>query len=166
MASWGSPKSLEDGMAAELATLAAWAERTADGSLADLPTPPRPEVWDEVSAEGDICTRMKCSHFDGCFVFKARRRAAQGDVTVVNHHLLVADLAVRRAAQNWDDAAVLPAYGRLVVDEGHHLEDAAATHLGATVTRRGLQRLVSRLGPRGKRLAPGPGATPVGRTQT
>ena len=153
-ATGGAAQLFDDGMAGELASLAAWAERTADGSLADLPTPPRPEVWDEVSAEGDICTRMKCSHFDQCFVFKARRVAAQADVIVVNHHLLLSDLAVRRAAQNWDDAAVLPAYGRLVVDEGHHLEDAAATHLGATVTRRGLQRLVSRLDRRGKGLLP------------
>jgi ATP-dependent DNA helicase DinG len=153
-ATTGAAQLFEDGMAQELTTLAAWAERTADGSLADLPTPPRPEVWDEVSAEGDICTRMKCEHFEQCFVFKARRAAAQADVIVVNHHLLLSDLAVRRAAQNWEDAAVLPAYGRLVVDEGHHLEDAAATHLGATVTRRGLQRLVSRLDRRGKGLLP------------
>ena len=153
-ATTGAAQLFEDGMAQELATLAPWAERTADGSLADLPTPPRPEVWDEVSAEGDICTRMKCEHFEQCFVFKARRAAAQADVIVVNHHLLLSDLAVRRAAQNWEDAAVLPAYGRLVVDEGHHLEDAAATHLGATVTRRGLQRLVSRLDRRGKGLLP------------
>jgi ATP-dependent DNA helicase DinG len=141
-------------MADELAGLAAWAERTKDGSLSDLPTPPRPEVWDEVSAEGDLCTRMKCAHFEDCFVFKARRVAAQADVIVVNHHLLLADLAVRRQAQNWDDAAVLPAYGRLVVDEGHHLEDAAAAHLGSTVTRRGLVRLVNRLDRRGKGLLP------------
>jgi ATP-dependent DNA helicase DinG len=150
----GAAQLFDDGMANEVKALAAWAERTADGSLADLPVPPRPEVWDEVSAEGDICTRMKCAHFEGCFVFKARRAAANADVIVVNHHLLLADLAVRRAAQNWDDAAVLPAYGRLVVDEGHHLEDAAATHLGATVTRRGLVRLVNRLDRRGKGLLP------------
>ena len=153
-ATGGAAQLFDDGMAGELATLAAWAERTADGSLSDLPTPPRPEVWDEVSAEGDICTRMKCTHFDQCFVFKARRAAAQADIIVVNHHLLLADLAVRRQAQNWDDAAVLPAYGRLVVDEGHHLEDAAAAHLGSTVTRRGLQRLVNRLDRRGKGLLP------------
>jgi ATP-dependent DNA helicase DinG len=150
----GAGQLFDDGLAREVKALAAWAERTSDGSLADLPVPPRPEVWDEVSAEGDICTRMKCAHFDSCFVFKARRAAAEADVIVVNHHLLLADLAVRRAAQNWDDAAVLPAYGRLVVDEGHHLEDAAATHLGATVTRRGLVRLVNRLDRRGKGLLP------------
>jgi ATP-dependent DNA helicase DinG len=150
----GAAQLFDDGMAGDLAMIGQWAQRTSDGSLADLPTPPRPEVWDEVSAEGDICTRMKCTHFEGCFVFKARRAAAQADVIVVNHHLLLADLAVRRAAQNWDDAAVLPAYGRLIIDEGHHLEDAAATHLGCTVTRRGLQRLVNRLDRRGKGLLP------------
>jgi ATP-dependent DNA helicase DinG len=153
-ATGGAAKLFDDGMADELAGLAQWAERTKDGSLSDLPTPPRPEVWDEVSAEGDLCTRMKCTHYEECFLFKARRVAAQADVIVVNHHLLLADLAVRRQAQNWDDAAVLPAYGRLVVDEGHHLEDAAAAHLGSTVTRRGLVRLVNRLDRRGKGLLP------------
>jgi ATP-dependent DNA helicase DinG len=150
----GAAQLFDDGIAAELGRIAAWAERTADGSLADLPTPPRPEVWDEVSAEGDICTRMKCSHFEQCFVFKARRAAADADVIVVNHHLLLSDVAVRRASQNWSEAAVLPAYGRLIVDEGHHLEDAAAAHLGCTVTRRGMQRLVNRLDRRGKGLLP------------
>jgi len=150
----GATQLFEDGTAAELKAIAAWAERTADGSLADLPTPPRPEVWDEVSAEGDICTRMKCAHFEECFVFKARRAAADADVIVVNHHLLLSDVAVRRTSQNWTDAAVLPAYGRLIVDEGHHLEDAAAAHLGCTVTRRGMQRLVNRLDRRGKGLLP------------
>jgi ATP-dependent DNA helicase DinG len=153
-ATGGAAQLFDDGMADELAAIAAWAARTNDGSLSDLPTPPRPEVWDEVSAEGDVCTRMKCAHFEECFVFKARRVAAQADVIVVNHHLLLADLAVRRLAQNWNDAAVLPAYGRLVVDEGHHLEDAAAAHLGSMVTRRSLVRLVNRLDRRGKGLLP------------
>ena len=150
----GAAQLFEDGMADELTMLNAWSKRTSDGTLGDLPVPPRPEVWDEVSAEPDVCTRMKCAHFDGCFLFKARKAAAEADVIVVNHHLLLADVAIRRTAQNWDDAAVLPAYGRLVVDEGHHLEEAAATHLGSTATRRGLQRLVGRLDRRGKGLLP------------
>lgn len=153
-AAGGAAHLFDDGQADELTSLAQWASRTSDGSLADLPNPPRAEVWDEVSAEPDVCTRMKCTYFDKCFVFKARRAAAEADVIVVNHHLLLSDLAVRRAAQNWEDAAVLPAYGRLVIDEGHHLEDAAASHLGITVTRRGLQRLDSRLDRRGKGLLP------------
>ena len=148
----GGAALFEAGMRSELGTLAAWAERTGDGSLADLPTPPRPEVWDEVSAEPDLCTRTRCPHFERCFLFKARREAAQADVIVVNHHLLLSDVAVRRTTGNWDDAAVLPAYKRLVVDEGHHLEDAAAAHLGTSVTRRALQRAFGRLDRKGKGL--------------
>jgi ATP-dependent DNA helicase DinG len=141
-------------MANEVDALVAWADRTEDGTLADLPAAPRHEVWDEVVAEADLCTRLKCPHFDTCFVFKARRRAAEADVVVVNHHLLMADVAIRRQQQNWSEAAVLPSYGRLVIDEGHHLEDAAAQHLGATASRRALQRLMGRLERKGKGLLP------------
>jgi len=144
----------DGGAAAELAGLRAWARRTTDGTIADLPVMPRSEVWDEVAAEPDLCGRLKCPHFDKCFVFAARRQAAHADVVVVNHHLLLADLAVRRAQGNWTEAAVLPAYTRLVVDEGHHLEEVAAHHLGASVSRLALQRLFNRLERRGKGLLP------------
>ena len=144
----------DDGMRGEIEQVTAWASKTKDGSLADLPTPPRSEVWDEVAAEPDLCQRFQCKHFEKCFVFRARRIAAEADVIVVNHHLLLSDVAVRRMSNNWDDAAVLPAYARLVVDEGHHLEDAAASHLGVTVTRQGLQRLFARLERRGRGLLP------------
>ena len=144
----------DDGMGDEIEKLAAWASKTNDGSLSDLPVQPRSEVWDEVAAEPDLCQRFQCKHFEKCFVFKARRIAAEADVIVVNHHLLLSDVAVRRASGNWGDSAVLPAYSRLIVDEGHHLEDAAANHLGVTVTRRGLQRLFGRLERRGRGLLP------------
>ena len=144
----------DDGMREEVGRLAAWASKTKDGSLGDLATPPRSEVWDEVAAEPDLCQRFKCPHFDRCFVFRARRIAAEADVIVVNHHLLLSDIAVRRVSNNWGESAVLPAYSRLVIDEGHHLEDAAADHLGVSVTRRGLQRLFGRLERRGRGLLP------------
>ena len=143
---------LDAGERDELAAIAGWAEKTKDGSLADLPNPPRSEVWDEVAAEPDLCLRLQCKLYDKCFVYGARRRAAQADVVVVNHHLLLSDVAVRRTTQNWEDAAVLPAYDRLVIDEGHHLEDAAAGHLGTTVTRRALNRLFNRLDRKGRGL--------------
>ncbi len=124
---------------------------------------PGEEIWDEVAAEPDLCTRLKCQFFDKCFVFAARRKAAQADVIVVNHHLLLSDIAVRRITQNWDDAAVLPPYTRLILDEGHHLEDAAGAHLGSTITRRGLERLFARLERRGKGLLPTLVAKLIGR---
>jgi ATP-dependent DNA helicase DinG len=138
----------------ELLGIAEWSGHTADGTLSDLPVVPAPEVWDEVSAEPDLCTRLKCQHFDKCFLFRARRRAAEADVVVVNHHLLAADLSVRQVQDNWEEAAVLPPYRRLVLDEGHHLEDVAASHLGIQVTSRGIRRLLSRFERNGRGLAP------------
>lgn len=136
---------LSDDSNAELESIAAWADNTVDGSLSDLPSPPKPEVWDEVSAEPDLCRKSSCPHYGKCFLFQARRKAASADVVVANHHLLMSDVAVRRASQNWEEAAVIPAYTRLVIDEAHHLEDAAAAHLGTSTSRRGLQQLFSRL---------------------
>ncbi len=145
---------LEPAKQDELVTLAEWASRTADGTLSDLPVQPSSEVWDEISAESDLCTRVKCGFFDPCFLFKARRRAAEADVVVVNHHLLAADLAVRQASDNWEEAAVLPPYRRLILDEAHHLEDVAASHLGTQVTSRGVQRLLGRFERNRKGLVP------------
>ena len=145
---------LEQDKLDELIGLSEWAGHTSDGTLSDLPVTPTPEVWDEVSAEADLCTRLKCPHFDRCFLFRARRRAAEADIVVVNHHLLAADLSVRRAQDNWEEAAVLPPYRRLVLDEAHHLEEVAAGHLGVQVTSRSVRRLLSRFERNGRGLAP------------
>ncbi len=138
----------------ELLGIAEWAGHTADGTLSDLPVAPSGEVWDEVSAEPDLCSRLKCPDFDKCFLFRARRRAAEADIVVVNHHLLAADLSVRQAQDNWEEAAVLPPYRRLVLDEAHHVEDVAAQHLGVSVTSRGVRRLLGRFERNGRGLAP------------
>jgi ATP-dependent DNA helicase DinG len=145
---------LEQDKLDELLCVAEWAGHTADGTLSDLPVTPSPEVWDEVSAEADLCTRLKCTHFDKCFLFRARRRAAEADIVVVNHHLLAADLSVRQAQDNWEEAAVLPPYRRLVLDEAHHLEDVAASHLGVQVSSRAVRRLLARFERNGRGLAP------------
>jgi len=75
-------------------------------------------------------------------------------VVVVNHHLLAADLSVRQSTENWQEAAVLPPYQRLILDEAHHLEDVAAHHLGIQVTSRAVRRLLSRFERNGRGLAP------------
>jgi len=149
------PDSLfEDERASELEGLAEWAAHSSDGSLSDLADEPSDEVWDAVAAESDLCTRLKCPFFDRCFVFRARRQAAEADIVVVNHHLLASDLAVRMASDNWVDAAVLPPYRRLIIDEAHHLEDVSAAHLGAQVSQVGITRLLGRFERNGRGLLP------------
>jgi ATP-dependent DNA helicase DinG len=140
----------EDDRSEELNGILEWIQDTRDGSLADLPTLPSTEVWEEVRSDPDICLRSRCPHFQACFYQKSRRRAASARLLVVNHHLLFTDLAVRRATGNYTGSAVLPAYRHLILDEAHNLEDAATSHLGVEVTRRSLYRVLSRLDRKGK----------------
>jgi ATP-dependent DNA helicase DinG len=140
----------EEDRSSELDALVEWIGVTEDGSRSDLPFSPSEETWEEVRSDPDICLRDRCSHFQQCFFQNARRRAASAQLLVVNHHLLFTDLAVRRATQNYTQAAVLPAYRKLILDEAHNVEDAATSHLGVEVTRRGMYRALARLDRRGR----------------
>ena len=135
----------DDDRSDEMTALLSWLETTTDGSLSDLPFTPEPETWEEVRSDPDICLRSRCPHFQECHYQRSRRQAASADLLIVNHHMLFTDLAVRRATLNWTASAVLPAYNRIVLDEAHNIEDAATSHLGVEVTRRGLYRVLSRL---------------------
>lgn len=150
LAAEGQESLFEEDRTDEMKALLEWIRSTDDGSLSDLAHPPSDELWEEVRSDPDACLRARCPHFQECFFQKARRQAAAAEVLVVNHHLLFTDLAVRRATQNYTQAAVLPPYKRLVLDEAHNVEDAATTHLGVEVTRRGLYRTLSRLDRKGR----------------
>ncbi len=138
----------------ELEGLLEWMKNTRDGSLEDLQSPPSAQVWEEVQSDPDICLRSRCPHFQSCFFQRSRRRASAAKILVVNHHLLFSDLAVRRASGNHTQAAVLPPFGHLVLDEAHNAEEAATDHLGVEVTRVGLFRALSRLESRGRGILP------------
>ena len=139
---------------AELRGILDWMQTTGYCSLSDLPFRPSAEVWDEVQSETDVCLRAKCPHFQDCHYQRSRRDAAQANLLVVNHHLLFSDLAVRRLQGNYTAPAVLPHYRRLVLDEAHNLEEAATSHLGSSVSRRGIFRTLRRLETRGKGVLP------------
>jgi ATP-dependent DNA helicase DinG len=63
-----------------------------------------------------------------------RRRAAQSDIIIVNHHLFCADLAIKAAKDHAPDTGVLPDAGIVVFDEAHELEDVATNYFGVTVS--------------------------------
>jgi ATP-dependent DNA helicase DinG len=149
-----APALFEDENRRELGAIAEWSRTTRDGSLQDLAFTPVEEVWDEVVSDSDVCLRARCPHFDACFYQQARRDAASADVLVVNHHLLFSDVAVRRGQENWTGPAVLPPYRRVVLDEAHNLEDAATAHLGVSLTRRSLLRVLGRIDRRGRGILP------------
>ena len=150
LAAESAPLLFPDDRADELDQLLDWIGQTEDGSRADLTFVPSEDVWDEVKSDADICLRARCPHFQACFYQRSRRRAASATLLITNHHLLFSDLSVRIATKNYRASAVLPAFRHLILDEAHNLEDAATSHLGLVVTRRGMFRMLARLDRRGR----------------
>lgn len=136
---------LPENEAKELQKIDGWNQVTKDGSRSSLPFAPSPEMWERVSAESDSCTNSKCSFFQECHFFKARRKAADAQILIVNHHLLFADLNRRAESDNYDDPAILPAYTRVIIDEAHHIEDIATEYFASNVNRINLLRLMGKL---------------------
>jgi len=125
-----------------------FARVSTSGDRAELAEVPEgAAIWPAVTSTRDNCLGTECAHFENCFVVRARRRALAADVVVVNHHLLMADMALREET----DSELLPNADVVIVDEAHHLTRIAAdffgqgwslqqmTELGADVLRIGLQ---------------------------
>ena len=120
-----------------LGRIAAWSRETGDGSRSDFDVEPDRDLWSQVAAERGNCMGRRSPHHKDCFYQRARARAEEADILVVNHHLLFSDLALRAVG-----ARCLPDAGRLILDEAHSVERIAAEHLGGRLTRSGLIRLL------------------------
>lgn len=119
------------GVAARAAELSGWAARTPSGDLAEVEDLAENDpVRRAVTSTADNCLGSKCPMFDGCHVVEARRRAAEADVVVVNHHLLFADMALKEHGF----AELLPLADTLVIDEAHQIPDVATRFFGVEVT--------------------------------
>ena len=131
-----------------LARLGVWLRSTEDGDRAGLRLLPGEDaIWNRFSAEGEDCLSDPTCTFvrnGTCFLQRARKRAEAAHIIVVNHALLLSDLAAGGSA--------LPAADTVVIDEAHHLEDAATQHMGGSFSadafREPLDR-IQRPGPRG-----------------
>jgi ATP-dependent DNA helicase DinG len=109
----------------------AWVKTTETGDRAELhDLPENVPIWKEIAADAETCLGAECPHYDDCFVTNVRRRAAESDVVIVNHHLLCADASVRQSAYG----EVIPTCSTLVVDEAHQLEDVATQYFGRSVS--------------------------------
>jgi len=114
---------------AQLKQIRKWSEETGDGSLADLSFRPLTEVWEEVQSEHGNCLGKRCSTYNDCLYYRARRRVWNADILVVNHAMFFSDLALRR-----EGASVLPDYDVAIFDEAHTVEEVAGAHLGISIT--------------------------------
>lgn len=109
------------------ARIKAWSGRTRFGDLAEIDGLPEDSpVITLVTSTNENCLGNECPFFAECFVVQARARAQAADVVVVNHHLLLADLALKQEGFG----EILPGAGVFVIDEAHQLPELAAQFFG------------------------------------
>jgi ATP-dependent DNA helicase DinG len=119
-----------------------WRHRTRSGDKAELvEVPEDAAIWPQVTSTVDNCLGQKCPDFTQCFVVKARRAAQEADLVVVNHHLLLADLAMKEQGF----VEFLPDAEAVILDEAHQVPDLAVQFFGLSLGSREIERLVDEL---------------------
>ena len=118
--------------AADLRLIARFAEITQSGDKAECPEVPEDSAaWLSATSTRDNCLGQECQYYkDDCFVLKARKRAMEADVVVVNHHLFFADVMLRDEGMG----ELLPAANAVIFDEAHQLPETASLFFGENVT--------------------------------
>lgn len=126
-------------LAPDLASVREWRYRTSDGDRAELTDVAEDSaVWPHVTSTVDNCLGQKCPQYSDCFVVKARREAQEADLVVVNHHLLLADLAMKEEGF----VEFLPGADAVILDEAHQVPDLAVQFFGVALGSRELERIV------------------------
>ncbi|MCK6584070.1 MAG: 3'-5' exoribonuclease, partial [Anaerolineales bacterium] len=111
-----------------------------DRSEINLTGPTEREVWNRLSAEDDACTTETCIKRTGgaCPFHRAKTASQSAHVLVVNHALLLSDVAT--------GSKVLPEYSHLIIDEGHHLESATTNALSFRLSQYDMDRMMKEVG--------------------
>jgi ATP-dependent DNA helicase DinG len=119
-----------------------WAGETSTGDRAELSDLPEDaEAWRAVASSSETRIGAPCPYYEECFATRTRRRAEDAQIVVVNHHLFLADLALRTGPRG-AHATVLPAYDAVIFDEAHAIEDIATDFFGARVSSARIDALV------------------------
>ena len=122
----------------DLAEIRAWARLTRSGDRMELDKVPEDSsVWPWVTSTADNCIGSECPRFNDCFVVKARRKAQEADVVVVNHHLLFADMAIKREGFG----EILPGAQAFILDEAHQIGEIASQFFTVSLSYRQLVEL-------------------------
>jgi len=127
------------GVARTLARISRWAAATKAGDLSELTDlPEQSPVWPQITSTRENCLGSECPQFSRCHVVEARRNAQAADIVVVNHHLLLADLALKE--EGFGD--LLPGAEAVILDEAHQVPDIAAQFFGQVWSARQAQLLM------------------------
>ncbi len=119
----------------DLVHLRGWATETVDGDISTCGGVAEDStIWPLVTSTNDNCLGSDCPLYKECFVVKARRRAMDADVVVVNHHLFLADMVVKESGF----AELIPEADVMIFDEAHQVPDIASQYFGQQLSSRQL----------------------------
>ncbi len=116
-----------------------WAGRTRRGDIAELVSvAENSPLWGMVTSNAENCLGKECDSYSNCHVLQARRSAQEAELVVVNHHLFLADMALREEGFG----EVLPGTDAYIMDEAHQLPEIASSFFGLTLSSRQMADLV------------------------
>jgi ATP-dependent DNA helicase DinG len=122
-----------------LTEIGEWARVTRTGEISEIGTiSEASSLWPRITSTAENCLGQRCDDYQRCFVVEARREAMEADIVIVNHHLLLADMALREEGF----ASLLPGADAVIVDEAHQFPDIAMEFFGIAAGSRQLLRLV------------------------
>jgi ATP-dependent DNA helicase DinG len=119
-----------------LARIQRWARTTRIGDLSEVRgLSDSHSVWPQVTSTRENCLGKGCPELSRCHVAVARRQALDSDIVIVNHHLLLADLALKE--DGFGD--ILGSSDAVILDEAHQIPDLATQFFGANVSSRRIE---------------------------
>jgi ATP-dependent DNA helicase DinG len=122
-----------------LARIRSWARTTRLGDLSEVRgLSDSHSVWPQVTSTRENCLGKGCPEVSRCHVAVARRQALDSDIVIVNHHLLLADLALKE--DGFGD--ILGSSDAVILDEAHQIPDLATQFFGANVSSRRIEGLL------------------------
>ncbi|KAF3976939.1 MAG: ATP-dependent DNA helicase [Methylococcales symbiont of Iophon sp. n. MRB-2018] len=118
----------------------AWSKQTKVGDISEVSDVEEGDpVWSQATSTVDNCLGQECPDYADCFLAKARKKAQESDIIVVNHYLLCADWSLRETGFG----ELLPDAEVVVIDEAHQLSEIASNFLGTSLTARQLNELAT-----------------------
>ncbi|MFY8352432.1 ATP-dependent DNA helicase [Pseudoalteromonas sp. SSM20] len=123
----------------QLAMVAKFSGETRSGDMADCSgIEEDAKVLPYVTSTADNCLGKECPSFQDCFVRKARIKAIESDLVVVNHHLFLADAVVKESGFG----ELIPNVNCYIFDEAHQLPNIASEYFASRVSTRMVIELV------------------------
>ena len=135
----GGQKSLAGTRDRTLTRVERWAGITKSGDLSEVPdlSDAHP-LWPQITSTRENCLGARCADIGRCHVVEARRKAIEADIVIVNHHLLLADLALKE--DGFGD--LLGAADAVILDEAHQIPDLATQFFGTRLGSRQVELLL------------------------